>query len=335
MNMVIGGLVMDIAKIPIVDFLKYCKEGAKRKGYSWIVCILCRKRDSRNLYKSIESDWQDLDNITGSRILVLLAGNEVDDSELSGLSERDLGKFCVTDNSESYILRYTPFATFIGDNNIKADLSSVRHDILEKHIPNVEKNQTDAIDSLRRYFGISERNIPCLVYTPLMHNKLPVQNIVVPFPKGEIDLYGYFKELFNEITPLLDELNIVDDEISHKIETTYQQLVRLANTSEKREEIMKCIRDRRYLNCEQPIRGLLNQYVDLCKSFEELTGTVYIDNRKSELISEIENAFGNTDFPLVEAIPVNAYIISIGDRNRIKNSTISITVQDKEIKFNR
>ena len=42
---------MDIAQIPIVDFLKYCKEGARSKGYSWIVCILCRSRDCKYLYK--------------------------------------------------------------------------------------------------------------------------------------------------------------------------------------------------------------------------------------------------------------------------------------------
>jgi len=316
---------MDIAKIPIVDFLKYCKEGAKRKGYSWIVCILCRKSDSRNLYKSIESNWKDLDSITGSRILVLFAGNEIDDKDLY---EQELDKFCVTDSKESYIKRYNPFATFVGINNdIKTNLSSVRYRILRDQIPNVEENQTDAVDSLRHYFGLSEQNIPCLVYTPLIHNRLPVQNIVVPFPEGEIDLYGYFKRLFNRITPLLDKLNIEEDKIARKIESTYQQLVSLASTSPQREEIMRCIQDRQYMSCDQPIRGLLSQYVDLCKDFEKRTGTSYHDNRKSLLVSEIEKAFRDTDFPLAESMPVNVYI-SFGDNNKIKNSTISITLSE-------
>lgn len=256
---------MDIAEIPIVDFLKYCKEGAREKGYFWIVCILCRARDCRNLYKSIECDWQSLDSITGKSMLVLLAGNEVGKDVLSS---RDLDEFCITDKRTCYIKRYNPFATVIGNSDaIKTDLSSIRYDILKKHIPNVEKNQTDAIDALRRYFEIEEQDIPCLVYSPLYEDKLPVKNIVVPFPEGEVDLYGYFKRLFNRITPLIDELSASD-----------------------------------------------NQY-HCGKSTE-----------KSELLSKIEDALYAADFPLIESIPVNAYI-SIGDNNRITNSTISVVVQ--------
>ena len=149
---------------------------------------------------------------------------------------------------------------------------------------------------------------------------------MVPFPEGEIDLYGYFKRLFNKITPLLDELNIIDEGITHRIETTYQQLTSLANTSTQRDEIMRCIQGKQYLKCNQPIRGLLSRYVDLCKYYEKQTGTTYHNNMKSEIVSNIKDAFGNVDFPLVESLPVNAYI-HIGDHNRIKNSTISITVQ--------
>ncbi len=322
-----GGVLMDIAKIPIVDFLKYCQEGAKREGYYWIVCILSRKRDSKNLYKSIESDWKSLDSITGSRILVLFAGNEVDDSHLS---EQDLGRFCITDNRKSYIRRYNPFATFIGTNtDIKTDLSSVRYEILQKHILNVEDNQTDAIDSLCRYFDIEEQKIPCLVYMPVIQNSPGVQKTVVSFPKGEIDLYRYFKSLFNRIAPMIDELNNMDEEIAHRIETAYQELESLANTSAQREEIMRSIQDRQYLKCDQPIRGKQSGYIDKCKNYEKKTGTASCKNRKSELISEIEKAFSDTEIPLVEPLPVNANIsfgdhnrIIIGNNNKIKNSTI-------------
>ena len=56
-------------------------------------------------------------------MLVLLAGNEVGKEKLWS---KDLDKFCVTDNQESYIKRYNPFATVIGNSHaIKTDLSSV------------------------------------------------------------------------------------------------------------------------------------------------------------------------------------------------------------------
>ena len=50
---------------------------------------------------------------------------------------------------------------------------------------------------------------------------------------------------------------------------------------------------------------------------------------KAELFKGIEKAFVNVDIPIIAPIPVNAYI-SIGDNNRIKNSTISVVVQKQE-----
>ena len=318
---------MDIVKIPIVDFLKYCKEGAKRNGYSWIVCILCRSRDCRYLYESIECDWQSLDSITGKSMLVLFAGNEVREDEL--YYSLDIDKLCITDQYESYIKRYNPFATVIGNSgSIKSDLSSERYNILKNHIRNVERNQTDAINSLREYFGISEQDIPCLVYSPLYEGKLPVRNIVVPFPEGEIDLYAYFKRLFNRISPLVDELLVSEDKLENQIENTYKQLVSCASKSIQCERIMQCIRDKQYLTCEQPIRALLSRYIDLCKLYKEVNGIDYHIKKaeKSELFSKIEDAFYTIGIPLVEPPPLNAYI-SIGDNNQIKNSTINVSVQ--------
>lgn len=145
---------MDIAAIPIVDFLKYCKQGAKENGYSWIVCVLCRAGDCRYLYKSIERDWQSLDSITGKSVLVLLAGNEVGKSRINGMN---FGEFCVADKWEKWMKRYNPFATIIGNSDeITTYLPSERYRILRDYIPEVESNQTDAVNSLRKYFGISE-----------------------------------------------------------------------------------------------------------------------------------------------------------------------------------
>lgn len=319
---------MDIAQIPIVNFLKYCKIGAREKGYSWIICILCRPGDCRSLYKSLERDWQSLDCITGKSMLLLLAGNEVGEERLYSPG---LDKFCVTDKKIRYMKRYNPFATIIGNSDaIETDLSSVRYNILKKYIPDVEKNQTDAIDSLRRYFGIREKDIPCLVYSPLYEDKLPVQNIVVPFPEGNVDLYGYFKRLFNKITPLVDELLISNDKLQNRIDDTYRRLIFCASKSTQCEKIMRCIRDKQYLTCEQPIRGLLSRYIDLCNHYKQVNGIDYRRKtmERSELLAKIENAFYTVGVPLSESTSVNAYI-SIGDNNRIKNSTISVIVQER------
>ena len=245
-----------------------------------------------------------------------------------------LDGFCVTDKREGYIKRYNPFATIIGNSSeIKTDLSSVRYSILKNHIVNIEENQTDAIDSLRRYFGISEQDIPCLVYSPLYEDKVPVQNIVVPFPEGEVDLYLYFKKLFNIITPLVDKLLPYSNKLQEKIDNVYNKLLSYAMLSQQREIIMEYIQNKRYLTIEQPIRGLLSKYIHLCKLYEKEYGMAYQPDGagKSELLSKIENAFYNVDIPIVEQKMVNAYIL-IGDNNKIQNSTISVIVRMPEYK---
>ena len=322
---------MDIAEIPIVDFLKFFKAGARERGFNWIVCILSRARDSRGLYKRIELDWQSLDSITGRNILVLFAGNEMN---RDGLLWEDLNRSCVTDKYKSYIKRYNSFATVIGNSGeIKTDLSSVRYDILRSHVVNIEKNQTDAICSLRRYFGISEQDIPCLVYFPLNEGKVPVQNIVVPFPEGEVDLYLYFKKLFNIITPLIDKLLPYSNKLQERIDNVYDKLLSHVSKSQQREIIMECVRERKYLKTEQPIRGLLSKYIDLCCLYEKKYGVAYQRDRdeQSELFSKIENAFYNVDIPTIEQPMANAYV-SIGDNNRIENSTINVVVRMPEFR---
>lgn len=319
---------MDIAAIPIVDFLKYCKDGARNKGYYWIVCILSRVSDSKELYMSIKKDWQSLDDITGNRVLVLFAGNEIgSESELydwgNNLSS------CVTDIDVAYIKRYNPFATIIGNKyNIKANLSSVRYRHLQDFIDTVETTQTDAIQSLKTFLGIEEKDIPCLVYIPLYREEYPFNNIVVPIPEYNADLYKYFKNIYCEISPLIKQLSQnCEKPVSH-INETYDQLIHLAEKSSEREILLKCIEEKIYYKCDQPIRGLLSRYIDLCHNYEKENGIPYV-KESPELLRRIENIFNEVKVPQLENERINVYI-TIGDNNKIKNSHISINVQGGE-----
>ena len=307
---------MDIAKIPIVEFLKYCKQGARKNGYYWIVCILCREADSRGLYRAISRDWQSLDSITGQRMLVLLAGDEA--------------PYYLEDTNRSYVRRYSPFATVIGYSNISVNLPSVRHRALQSSIEKIEACQVDAVESLKRFLGIKEMDIPCLVYIPLYPSVSPAQNRIAPFPSGEIDLYSYFKRLFEEISPLVDSLYTTHEqfELTERIDGVYAELLELIKDDSEREILLGHIKKKKYYTCSQPIRGQLSRYVDLCRNYKEKTGHDYNPDRirQSELLAKIEDAFVNTDIPHFEAEPVNAYI-SIGDNNKIKNSQISIVLE--------
>lgn len=319
---------MDIASIPIVDFLKLCKKGAKDRGYYWIVCILSRTCDSKELYERIKTDWQSLDSITGSRLLVLFAGNENQPNDDFNGNRCDSNS-CITDKDISYVKRYNPFATIIGnEGEIRADLSSVRHKVLQKHIDKIELTQTDAVQSLKQYFGIEERNIPCLVYIPLYEEQYPFNNIVVPIPDSEADLYKYFKRIFVEISPKIEQLSQNFDKFSSRIDKVYDKLISLVKVRPDCEILLKHISERTYYTCDQPIRGLLSQYIDLCRYYEEKNKKPYIHNsaRKSDLLVQIETAFREYSIPKTENSTINA-CIKIGDHNSFKNSPISIIIQ--------
>lgn len=321
---------MDIASIPIVDFLKFCRKGARNKGYYWIACILSRTSDSKKLYENIKEDWQSLDSITGNKFLVLLAGNEIDSTDRSYRDCHDLNS-CITDNHESYIKRFNPFATIIGNSNsIKADLSSVRYSLLHEYIDKIELTQTDAIQSLKQYFGIEEQSIPCLVYIPLYEDQYPFNNIIVPLPKYDADLYMYFKELFVDISPMIAQLSQNCDELTLRIDKVYDKLISLVNKRSDSKILLKCINKKIYYKCDEPVRGLLNQYIDLCKNYERINKNPYVHSseRKSDLLVRIETALEEHYVPKIENKAINAYI-NIGENNRFKNSPISITIQNE------
>ncbi len=310
---------MDIAQIPIVDFLKLCKDGARRKGYKWIVTIICREADSKGFYEMIKREWRSLDSITGHSMLVLLAGNESgDNSEL-------------IDKDYDYIRRYNDFATVIGgeESEVRTDLSSVRYELLEEFLPKVEKNQTDAVDSLREYFGLKERDIPCIVYTPLYEGKIPVSNIIVKIPKGKTDIYTYFKDLFDEISPKIEELIVLEKDISSKTAQAYESLLECARQSGMYEEIVDCAKRKVYLICQQPLRGMLQRYIDCCKNYKKMYGIDYeIEHKqKVELITTINEAIENQRISEDKEgeSQINAFI-SIGNKNKIINSDINVNI---------
>lgn len=137
--------------------------------------------------------------------------------------------------------------------------------------------------------------------------------------------------MFNIITPLIDNLLPIGSKLQNRIEHTYDELLSYANKSPYREEVMKCIQEKKYAKFEPPVRKLLSRYIDLCKRYQEDYGTEYsVDLQgKSELLSKIENAFYNVGIPVFEQPMVNA-CISIGDNNRIKNSTINVVVRERD-----
>ena len=130
---------MEISKTPIVKFYRNCLEATKKDGYKWVFCLLAREADIDGLYDNLKRDWDSLDSITGDDFLFVVAGGR--------------------DSS----IRFDDVITIIIDNNSKKETIKC----LINSVLKISKNQTYAINHLKKYFRISESEIPCIAITSL------------------------------------------------------------------------------------------------------------------------------------------------------------------------
>lgn len=273
---------MDFAPMPITMFYDQCLSGAKARGFNWVVSLIARESDVDNLYYNLKRSWGSLDSITEKYFLFMFAGKE-------NLTEEDRWNSRIADRYARYVIRYNDYITIINKCKEGEPVLSSRicydwrrdEDNLMKH---VERTQTDAISSLKRYFHLKESDIPCLVFTSLYAKNF----YFVKINSSANDIYKYFKGLFNDITPFLDDLDEIEITIRKlnekrdadqaeiesmsldKIERIlylYEELTHLAKINND-SLLLQCVINRHYYKFKQPIRGKLSKYIDLSKDYE-------------------------------------------------------------------
>lgn len=267
---------MEISNLPVADFYKYCLEGARSRGYKWIITLVARPADVPGLYENLMDSWHSLNSLTGEYFLFLFAGKENRTQEEQFQSK-------VANRLRSYQAVFNRFTRVI---NPQAELTYMPHDWRgnKGYIEHVPESQTDAIDSLKMLFDLSETNIPCLVFTSLNQ----ASRYVVEIDRFSHQLYNLFKVIFEKIDSRLMELkrletsarrhrekkSDLEDElrdqpitIEGKLYSLYFELCEYAK-QQNDTDLRLCIENRRYKTLPQPIRGKLSKYIDLAKSYE-------------------------------------------------------------------
>lgn len=269
---------MEISNLPIADFYKHCIEGARDRGFRWIITLVARPADVPGLYENLMDSWHSLDSLTANYFLFLFAGKEnrtQDEQFQSRVANRFrsyqgvFNRFMRIVNPQAELTTYTPY-----------DWRSNK-----RYVENIHETQTDAIDSLKRLFDISEASIPCLVFTSLSQNS----RYVVKLNRYSHNLYDLFKSIFEKIDSHLRdlwELEIKETHLQEKkrsleyelrnrpktVEGTlyslYSELCEYAKQQEDA-DLQLCIENRRYKTLPQPIRGKLSKYIDLSKEYEQ------------------------------------------------------------------
>jgi len=292
------------------------------------VCLLARDADIDGLYHNLRKAWKSLDSITGERFLFVFAGKENDTQE-----ERWNSK--IIDVHERWVGAYSDYVSFLNSDTELTDYVSYdwRRD-KDKNMERIAENQTDAINSLRDYFSISENDIPCLVFIPLLKGK---RHIV---PVLGNDVYRFFKLLFNEIYPMLKKLEELSQEmqrlsrrkavISKEIEeiklnpvgtiiATRRKLLSFAETMEdnKSQALIACINNRSYGKFDQPVRGMLSKYVDLIANYEKNSENPFdpdqADAKEAKTANEkamLESELSEVSISLEQLIPRHQQVIT-------------------------
>lgn len=210
---------MKIVNIPIIDFYKYCLDCAYERGFKWVLCFLAREADAEMSYRLIQKYWNSLHDLTGKYILFVFAGALREGDGYSSVLYHEYKPWCGLQNTTLHILDKNPPAI---PYYKYPDRYLIKHNFDE-----ITENHTCAISELRDYFGLSEKAIPSLVFTPT-YRLIQDKHAAVTL-KGK-NIYQEIKEILGVLEEPLKELKTEQD--------SYEQVeIQLAEISQKIEKI--------------------------------------------------------------------------------------------------
>lgn len=276
---------MEILNMPIVDFYNCCLDCAYKRGFQWVLCLLAREADAESSYEQIQRYWNSLYDLTGSQILFVFAGaiNEKNERDSALLYEHE--SFLGVRNSALHIVSQ-PAPTIPHDYYSKIDFNKCNFD-------KIKSNHTRSISDLRDYLGLSERNIPSLVFTPT-YKLVRDKHIVIPINEGSIyhDIKKIMEELevpliklreqqYNyehfqmQLSELSNQINVLNRR--NKLQNRYIKAKKFLNEKINtidsdivRDSLITSMRDMSFINWnmyDHQTKAYLNQYIDLLKKY--------------------------------------------------------------------
>jgi hypothetical protein len=254
---------MERTPIPIKRFYENCLSAAKANGYRYVVCLLARDTGIDALYETLKRQWISLDDVTDNDFLFLFAGRK-DANTDSGIT---FSGYKLAYNDYIQTLNHSPRIEWGSDYDFRS------REERAIYTEDLREEQTKQISELQKYFGLSRRDIPCLMFTNLYTGV----NTRVSF--NDENLYSLMDDLLCD----LEKTFTVIDELKEKIEE-YRKL-----RSSK----------------------AFNQYVDMISLNEELTrvSNTLLPEHKTALISCIKNlTFGNEVVDDFFCKKLNAYV---------------------------
>lgn len=277
--------------MPIAEYLKTCKTVAYQRGFVWIMVLLARERDAMHSYNDLKRYWDSFDDLTGDEILFIMSIDNRREESYSFYPAHESKRWRRIYNPHLMIMNRKvptiPRWKFPSDKKIR----EYRNRAIE--------NNTHFISELCHLFNMSEKDVPSIV---LFCTEPSKKNKPVVIPIKSDNLYTSVKNFITEIQPELENYkkcraelrntlldlqelkNSIQQNIISSPERRYLkaksellQIIKTDSTDIDISMLQKAIEKKDISACKQfpqPIRGYLNQMIDLQKEYKEIESRV-------------------------------------------------------------
>lgn len=323
-----GGIVLQIISMPVVEYLKMCKTVARQRGFVWVMVLLVRERDAIHSYNDLKHYWDSYNDLTGNKILFIMSIVNRSGESYNTYLAHEIKEWRKLYNPNLLIMNQNVPTIFGWEFPSEKSLSKYRNMAIE--------NNAHFISELCYEFNISERSVTVIV---LFFSESYKESNSIVAPIQSDNLYVSIKSFITAIEPELEYYENIRNELSSVV-------LDLQKTKGSIQQNMISIPERRYITAKekllhmietdfarvdtsilkeaiekkdihacklfpQPIRGYLNQIIDLQKEYKEIENCIrekrlreqqlymkriILEKMYDEKCSMLEKAHYNLDF---------------------------------------
>ncbi|MDO4973314.1 MAG: hypothetical protein Q4E38_03785 [Eubacteriales bacterium] len=268
---------MQITSIPIVDYLRYCMNAARSKGFFWVMVLLSRERDNPRGFDDIARYWDSYGDLTGEKILFVMSARNDPQTNYNHHLEHSDCRYKRLGNTSFMIVNETHPPVLRWNYPNETQLKQLEEQAIY--------NTSSQVSSLLKMYRLSEADVPAILLIPTGGED---PNPIVL--RHEMDIYGCIKSFIEYIEPsfrafddcqaqlyakrrekekLDKELRqcVVSKGVRKYIEAKdYINQAMLEMDSDTRNAVKTAIETKDLSICakfSQPLRGILNRIIDI------------------------------------------------------------------------
>lgn len=181
---------MIVTELSLVEYYEKIIPRAKKQNYKWIVSVIARHADAKELYQHIEKDWASINDLTYDNVLFVfsLGPSLVNNS------------FFHIENKENYVGTMCPYVETINEKKVANNKGDFYAYINRAFDIDWKQKHSQAITEFIRKYNIREEELPVLFIWNLEKDCYSVVSL-----KQNEDIYMFLKQSIMEQENLMYE----------------------------------------------------------------------------------------------------------------------------------